>query len=1439
MEVYLKSVQTKLNTLSAITDVTKTDDDKTLQKLIDTALRFNLRFGLESSNETLSRRTNLKIHQLLTKESLSLLREEFLNAITEKTEGLSIELFKSAMTKCIGRQLNEAELEELFYKVDVMKNNVVTWKEYSNYLLLEMDMKEKLLTLEKELLGNNIQIFKTEGRDSIKALLILPFGDFESSDPKGLLGAKDADCRYFTCSRDGVINFWSSNFQTSDTFILHSYIAKGTTLSYWVTSAEVIPEAKLIAIATTNFSLFLFRYGNNKEFEMTTKIEKFPGTITCLSYYKDDQPNNASFLTWGDEYGGVGVIAFHVNPARTAIGISPKHSINKKNQFHQFHFTDLSNNHVLGLEARYIAEIHKRYVCQVRYVAKLRSWLSCSKETCTALFIGDLVPNVPFKNRIYYSVLHGVTVFEYSEKMNFIITGGYDMLIRLWNPMAKNQKLVGVFRGHVGPVTHIMLDHRDAFLVTISECKDILVFDMSDQACIQSIKQQSFKALGKKPITAACINKKSHTVVLASNMRLGVIEGKEEILGRHALSTLTAPITTALYNPLFKQIVTGDWKSQVIVWNAFGGEKIVHFTAHTVRLKGRKVEIEIKVMSFDATYRRLVTGHSDGMVKIWNYNIAVLLQEIPVPTRFEVTALCCPFGKIFVAGCNDSVFLHIENTVPPEGYIALKPAHPSYITQMAVMPETYLASASADGTLMVYSLKTSLPQFKFNLANLDMIASVDFYKYMTNEPTIQSEGGWLNEKHTVKSKKLMKLFASSSRGNEATVLKNQVVTNSNIHYDFCVEALVYLTKRKITPRTAVLLTCMHDGRVLSWPMDLYGKCLGEFMAAYKENELLHAADVTSDDAFLVTGDSLGYIKVWDISHYHNPEEGECCDVIDSMRLPIWQTFSFVRMRKNIEMYKRLSQTDVLLPMHMKVKCHELNGYPVQSPHLINSFKSHVGGVVSLKLIEIDSMHSIISTASDMSVRIWSLQGIFFGLLGQKNMWTNPELHYGFVSNEKFQKETAEIGKSQELNDCGKSAFHMTNDEVKLIAFKESDEDLVNKQIRVEKKGSNLTESMTNLNSMINYIELAESELNDIKKSDKMTRSISDSKHSAFVMINSLYYQDSSRFKEDQTPASKFIETFSLEDFVEKKVTTKSVDIPSDLKRVGSYTTLYVLESEMNVRQSSRWIKILHTTVWIINYLRFRKTKFANPFRLPGADPSKVGVYSNNIKDLIEEYISSQLNKVSLRDSRSVASPYKNDQEKRNQLLRPLTPLSSEIFGQFYSEHYTKHRAIVPWSVAEELTDGAVCPYKNLPLAKISAKDPAHNVRVLFANLGIQGRELMGPSPGQPASGGFTPNTESEMTLVRNLKKTGWKLIWVLRSTLNFASDGEVVREVGREFQRKGPEKAKADLAKECLTRVKKKREKEDDRKPGRLEGLSLRHIESDQAIIEERHRDKL
>ena len=91
--------------------------------------------------------------------------------------------------------------------------------------------------------------------------------------------------------------------------------------------------------------------------------------------------------------------------------------------------------------------------------------------------------------------------------------------------------------------------------------------------------------------------------------------------------------------------------------------------------------------------------------------------------------------------------------------------------------------------------------------------------------------------------------------------KSQIVSKNGLYYTYCVEALVFLSSRELSPDTAALLTCMHNGKVLAWSMSLYGKCLGEFVAAHTENEMLHAADVTRDDSLLVTGDSLGFIKV--------------------------------------------------------------------------------------------------------------------------------------------------------------------------------------------------------------------------------------------------------------------------------------------------------------------------------------------------------------------------------------------------------------------------------------------------------------------------------------------------------------------------------------------------------------------------------------------------
>ena len=76
-----------------------------------------------------------------------------------------------------------------------------------------------------------------------------------------------------------------------------------------------------------------------------------------------------------------------------------------------------------------------------------------------------------------------------------------------------------------------------------------------------------------------------------------------------------------------------------------------------------------------------------------------------------------------------------------------------------------------------------------------------------------------------------------------------------------VEALIYLRRRVMHDKTAVLLSCLSRGVVLGWPMDPHhGRCLGKFLAVSAPTESFGAAAVTDDNEFFITADSNGYVK---------------------------------------------------------------------------------------------------------------------------------------------------------------------------------------------------------------------------------------------------------------------------------------------------------------------------------------------------------------------------------------------------------------------------------------------------------------------------------------------------------------------------------------------------------------------------------------------------
>ena len=106
-------------------------------------------------------------------------------------------------------------------------------------------------------------------------------------------------------------------------------------------------------------------------------------------------------------------------------------------------------------------------------MAPLRSWISCCKnrEQGQSLFIGDIVALHPGEHYTYYHINCGVTTFDYSRRLNMIVTGGLDSMIRLWNPNAVNNKLVGCMEGHISPIVILTINNLRDQLISIAENK--------------------------------------------------------------------------------------------------------------------------------------------------------------------------------------------------------------------------------------------------------------------------------------------------------------------------------------------------------------------------------------------------------------------------------------------------------------------------------------------------------------------------------------------------------------------------------------------------------------------------------------------------------------------------------------------------------------------------------------------------------------------------------------------------------------------------------------------------------------------------------------------------------------------------------------------------------------------------------------------------------
>ena len=131
---------------------------------------------------------------------------------------------------------------------------------------------------------------------------------------------------------------------------------------------------------------------------------------------------------------------------------------------------------------------------------------------------------------------------------------------------------------------------------------------MKAYCCIQTIVDK----INYRPedrLTCILYDKYTKNILLTSRkVNLWAFETHEEIQTSHE-----NPVSVALYNDEFENVVSFDDTAFISVWDIENGKLLTKFQDISSKQK-------ITAACFDSSQRRIVTANSKGNIKVWNFS---------------------------------------------------------------------------------------------------------------------------------------------------------------------------------------------------------------------------------------------------------------------------------------------------------------------------------------------------------------------------------------------------------------------------------------------------------------------------------------------------------------------------------------------------------------------------------------------------------------------------------------------------------------------------------------------------------------------------------------------------------------------------------------------------------------------------------------------------
>lgn len=793
----------------------------------------------------------------------------------------------------------DKEIQTLFKKVDIASDGLVDWDEFCTYLMLQFEENDQASKLNGSTFVPKPNIVRIDHNKETTTKILTDFNPM----------------RYVTVSKEGIIGVWSTELELQRKIEMeHSNSDTERTsnkrhIKMWVTDAIAMPNVHKMALSTTNRDIYFY--------DMSTPIYTsqfhlcaLSNVVLCLDYcYNKKLPAGKSMLFLGMDNGVIMFLVFST-PLKGLFETPFK----KTSGSHQVYLQDLPS-HSRFVTYQTLGQVHSDWVRRVKYIPFKEFVISCSGSGKDSLVVRDIDDK---KRKTYtFKVAKGVECFDYSHNLNVICTGGVDHAVRLWNPYV-TAKPVAIMKGHLSFIIDLAI--HEALEQVFSYDKDgvLKAWDIKEQACLQTIVIRfpfGHRNPEHGPFPFLLVKSPINSLFISSHDCLAEIKIVAMNANKSTKTTHWKPLCSALYNPSMGQVITGCEGSVITFWDLNTGRQAQHITeAHGIE--------EISCMTMDPSGRRLMTGDRSGNIHVWNASNGHLLNKLEPVEENEVTGIISlpEKSKIITVGWNRKILVYYDDIQtfclrPNVGWKGGQ-LHQDDILTAAFCPPNYLATASFDGDIILWSLD--------------------------------------------REKMMRKLKKGSGSLFKAKINKLGLVQSKKSHHNNAgspVDKLLFLTSRaQWKTQESAILVSSEAGTLEFWCLYGPNRPMGRFTAANDEDSTVVALATDTSNEILITGDSSGFITVWDISSY-------CISRAETIIAQVWSTT------------QRAVNPDE---------------NPEGKPPQLASWHAHHDSVVSLEYVSRDESAVLLSASKDCTARLWTLDGQYIGMFGQKRLWNNDD-----------------------------------------------------------------------------------------------------------------------------------------------------------------------------------------------------------------------------------------------------------------------------------------------------------------------------------------------------------------------------------------------------------------------------------------------------------------